>query len=192
MAMGFSNLPTSPTSIQRMVMEHGVRIRSFITGEISEQKKQGHQFSLTFDEWTSNRNRRYMCINLHGNRATFWSLGMVSVHGSLPADKCITLLNERLLKFALKLDSDIICICTDGASVMVKVGKLINADQQLCFAHAIQLAVLDVLHKCNQPPSMQHEVYSGVVKHISEDSDNENLDAKIGDIDNESKEESLY
>jgi len=42
---------------------------------------------------------------------------------------------------ASSLSENIVCICTDGASVMAKVGKLIKADQQLCFAHGIQLAV---------------------------------------------------
>ena len=66
-AMGFSDLPKSPTSIQKMVMDHGVRVRSFVSGEMQQLKKQGHRFSLTFDEWTSNRNRRYMCVNVHSS-----------------------------------------------------------------------------------------------------------------------------
>ncbi|KAL3273221.1 hypothetical protein HHI36_014675 [Cryptolaemus montrouzieri] len=36
---------------------------------------------------------------------------------------------------------------TDGASVMVKVGKLVSCYQQLCFAQGIQLAVVDIQHK---------------------------------------------
>ena len=31
----------------------------------------------------------------------------------------------------------------DDASVIRKVKKLISAEQQLCYAHAVQLAVLD-------------------------------------------------
>ena len=40
------------------------------------------------------------------------------------------------------METDII-----GASVMVKVGKLLPCYQQLCYAHGIQLAVVDVLYK---------------------------------------------
>jgi len=148
LAMGFSDLPKSATSIQKMVMDHGGRVRSVVTGEMQKLKKQGHRFSLTFDEWTSNRNRRYMCVNVHAN-AQFWSLGMIRVHGSMPAEKCVELLEQKLSDFGLSLNEDIVCICTDGASVMTKVGKLMKADQQLCFAHGIQLAVLDVLY--NRP-----------------------------------------
>ena len=39
------------------------------------------------------------------------------------------------------------CITTDGASVMQKVGKLFPCLQQLCLIHVVQLAVLDVLYK---------------------------------------------
>lgn len=65
----------------------------------------------------------------------------------MPADKCIELLECKLETFGLSLSKDIVGICTDGTSVMVKVGRLLEAEQQLCYAHGIQLAVLDVLYK---------------------------------------------
>jgi len=69
------------------------------------------------------------------------------VHGSMPAERCDELLELKLTSFGLSLAKDIVSICTDGASVMTKVGKLIEAEQQLCYAHGIQLAVIDVLYK---------------------------------------------
>ena len=39
-AMGFSDLPKSPTSIQKMVMDHGVLVRSFVSREMQQLKKQ--------------------------------------------------------------------------------------------------------------------------------------------------------
>jgi len=77
------------------------RVRSFVSGEMQQIKKQGHRFRLTFDEWTSNRNRRYMCVNVHAN-TQFWSLGMIRVHGSMPAEKCVELLEQKLSDFGLK------------------------------------------------------------------------------------------
>ena len=184
LAMGFSDLPKSTTSIQKMVMDHGVRVRSFVSGEIQQLKKQGHRFSLTFDEWTSNRNRRYMCINVHSN-TQFWSLGMIRVHGSMPAEKCVELLQQKLSDFGLNLTEDIVCISTDGASVMTKVGKLIKADQQLCFAHGIQLAVLDVLynHQASEATQAREEIQSdcsmaNAISPDSDDNDDDNADMK--------------
>ncbi|CAG4946918.1 unnamed protein product [Parnassius apollo] len=40
---------------------------------------------------------------------------------------------------------------------MVKVGKLIKPHQQLCYAHGIQLAVLDVIYKQNTSSRSGHE-----------------------------------
>ena len=63
----------------------------------------------------------------------------------MPSTKCIELVEKRLSMFDLCLETDIVSIVTDGASVMTKVGKQIVADtgpaQQLCFAHGLQLAV---------------------------------------------------
>jgi len=73
-ALGFTNIPKSAASIQQLVMEHGRKVRSLQLSEINQRMKKGERFSLTFDEWTSTRNRRYMIVNLHG-RNTFWSLG---------------------------------------------------------------------------------------------------------------------
>ena len=43
---------------------------------------------------------------------------------------------------------DIICISTDGASVMTKLGRLMSeqgVEQQLCLAHGTHLAITKVL-----------------------------------------------
>ena len=42
---------------------------------------------------------------------------------------------------------EVICITTDGALVMSKFGKLIDAEQQICLVHVILLVVRDVLYK---------------------------------------------
>jgi len=61
-----------------------------------------------------------MCLNLHGIGTKFWCLGMTRVHGSLPAEKCIELVEQKLSEYGLQLNTDIACVCTDGASVMTK------------------------------------------------------------------------
>ena len=59
---------------------------------------------------------------------------------------------SRKVRFTSKrktpqLEDDIIGIATDGASVMKKLGKILEIDQQLCFTYALQLAVITVLYK---------------------------------------------
>lgn len=49
---------------------------------------------------------------------------------------------------------------TDGTAVMVKIGRLSPTHQQLCFAHGVQLAVIDVLYKkqsSDQPKSQEDD-----------------------------------
>lgn len=146
-ALGYGHIPASAEHIKQLVMNQGNQVRSFLTSELATRKRRGQRFSLTFDEWTSTRNRRYMVVNVHEQGPEYWSLGLIRVHGSMPAERCVTLLKSKLAEFDLNLDNDIVGICTDGASVMTKVGKLIAAEQQLCYAHGIQLAVLDVLYR---------------------------------------------
>ena len=139
-------VPKSENSVKKLVMEHGKTIKASVVSELAQRKIHGERFSVTLDEWMSTRNRRYMNINVHGQCSKIWSLGLVRVHGSMPAERCVELLEQRLSEFGLSLKDDIVAICTDGASVMTTVGKIIDSEQQLCYAHGIQLAVLDVLY----------------------------------------------
>ncbi|KAK2577956.1 hypothetical protein KPH14_000721 [Odynerus spinipes] len=63
----------------------------------------------------------------------------------MPAEKCDEVLRAKLLMFNLHY-RDLVGITTDGASVMKKFGHLVPMIQQLCSAHGIQLAVVEVLY----------------------------------------------
>ena len=56
------------------------------------------------------------------------------------AEKAVEAVQNKLSGFGLA------CV-TDGASVMVKFGKIIDCDHQLCYAHGIHIAVCDVLYR---------------------------------------------
>jgi hypothetical protein len=74
---GYTDLPKSAHSAQPLVLKHAVKIRSMTISELKLRLKQGRRFSLTFDEWTSLQNRRYMVVNVHDEGPHFWSLGLV-------------------------------------------------------------------------------------------------------------------
>ncbi|XP_063782142.1 uncharacterized protein LOC134932045 [Pseudophryne corroboree] len=175
---GFTPLPKSKETIKQLVMEHGEMTRRFVASELAKLKADGKRFSLTFDEWTSTRNKRYMNNSVHVGQAQFWSLGMVRILGSMPAEKCVDLLEMKLSVFGLSLQDDIVGICTDGASVMKKVGRLISAKQQLCYAHGIHLAVMDVLYKRPESPSAS---MANIQSDDSDDEDEED-EFKVTDI----------
>lgn len=60
--------------------------------------------------------------------------------------RCAELLKQRLTDFNVSFD-DIVGLTTDGASVMLKMGRTLPFYHQLCYAHGLQLAILDVLYK---------------------------------------------
>lgn len=146
-ADGFSPIPTSPNTIRRMMVSYSKKVHEKLKAEIKTDRTEGSRFCVTFDEWTSSRNRRYINLILHGKGSKIWNLGLVRCKGSMTAEKCLDAVIKKIEWFDLSMDRDIVSIMTDGASVMAKVGKLSNSHQQLCFAHAIQLAVIDVLYK---------------------------------------------
>ncbi|KAJ2954908.1 hypothetical protein O0L34_g3232 [Tuta absoluta] len=112
------------------------------------------KFALTFDEWTSINNHRYININIHSksfkNGKMFHNLGLIRIQGNMPAEVCISLIQARLAAYDLTLsdcDNDVVAMTTDGASVMSRVGRLLPIFHQLCLAHGIHLAICDVLYK---------------------------------------------
>ncbi len=139
-------IPRTRTGIRDMVMCFGNKKREELESSISMKVKSGDRFSLTTDEWTSERNRRYMGLNLH-HIGSANGLGMVRVNGSMPADKGLELIIEKLGQFGLDLKKHIVALTTDGASVMKKLGRQSGILHQLCHSHGIHLAVVDVLYK---------------------------------------------
>lgn len=69
----------------------------------------------------------------------------------MPALKCIEIIESKLKFYGLSLNDDIVSITTDGAAVMKKVVDEIKPEQQLCLAHGIQLAVIEVLYPKQKP-----------------------------------------
>lgn len=187
LALGYDHIPNSAEHIKQLVMNQGRKVRSFLTSELATRRQQGHRFSLTFDEWTSTRNRRYMVVNVHEQGPKYWCLGLIRVHGSMPADKCVSLLENKLAEFNINLENDIVGICTDGASVMTKVGKLISAEHQLCYAHGIQLAVVDVLYRQKTVAATTATTSSSSIESADDeeedDDEDEGLEVTYGDYD---------
>ena len=78
---------------------------------------------------------------------TLQSLGMVRIKGPMTAECCLDLIKKRLEDFGLSLQEHIVGMVTDGASVMIKTGRLSGIIHQVCHSHGLHLAVCDVLYK---------------------------------------------
>lgn len=72
---------------------------------------------------------------------------MIRLKKSGTALNCIELITEKLQEFDISLNNDVVSFTTDGASTMQKIGKLLTPKQQLCFAHGLHLALVDIIYK---------------------------------------------
>lgn len=145
-ARGFK-IPKTAKSYRKMMVNFSKDVRRMQRAEIKDLVSKGERFCITFDEWTSLRNRRYLNVILHGAGSKIWNLGLIRIRRRATSERCLSLVEKRLKCFELSVESHIICILTDGCPTMTKIGKLCPTFQQLCYAHGLQLAVIDVLYK---------------------------------------------
>lgn len=137
-------LPDSPTTIRAKIWLFYMQIKEEYIELFRIYKRNGLKFAITFDEWTSLRKRRYGNLNIHVDGKTF-CLGLIRCNGSMPAEKCASLITDKLKEYQLEA-TDIVGVTTDGAKVMEKMGRQLVYSHQLCMAHGLHLAVSDVLY----------------------------------------------
>ena len=133
-------LPKNHSDIRNLAVNQYESIKNQIKSEIQEAKEAGIRLSITNDESTSARNRRFMNMNAHFE-TNFKSLGMARVNGSLPGVKCAELVMKRLEEYGIELWM-VVCFTTDAAKVMGKFIRSlpINILHQECLTHGIHLA----------------------------------------------------
>ena len=162
------DIPISRQGVRNQFMREYKLTSESIANDILAAKEKGARFSISFDESTSVRNRRYMNINLH-NATNFQSLGLIRINGSMNTEKAIQFVRDRLEKFHLNLDNDIVATITDGASVMMKFGKTTTPIHIACLAHAIHLCICDIVYKKNT-------IMGGLKNSCDEKDDDQNED----------------
>ena len=106
---------------------------------LKEKEQEGIRFSHTTDEWSSKANKKYSSMNVHLPGGHAIRIGMVRIKEEFPAEKAVELFSKKLEEFDLKLEKQF-GLSTDGASLMKKMGSLLNIYHQLCHAHGIHLA----------------------------------------------------
>lgn len=71
---------------------------------------------------------------------------MTRIFGKATASNLLNIVKKRLNEFEIDFNKDIIALQTDGCNVMRCLGKLAGIMQQLCYAHAAQLAIGDLFY----------------------------------------------
>lgn len=144
--IGFT-LPKQPTDVMNLIYKYYNDVKKEIIIKINTKKTKNQKFSQSIDEWTSIKNRRYLNIHIYYSSGDSENLGLVRIEGSCPAEKLIELVDEKLKSFGLDFNKDIVSTTSDGARVMVKFGRLSQPHQQLCYNHAIHLAVMSIFYQ---------------------------------------------
>jgi hypothetical protein len=171
-------MPTSATTVQKCIMkffdEKKVETMVLIKKKIENDEK----FTITVDEWTDIAMRRYLNVTLQSVDTQF-VLGLVPIIESCTSEKTEELVFERLLEYGVNFKRDVIASTHDGASVMVKYGRIISAESQCCFNHAIHLSVVEIFYIKRKPSGTNSTVvdYSDSEdEERDDDDDNENED----------------
>lgn len=102
-----------------------------------------------------NRNRHY--INIKNLFSSYFAdttgykyLSLVGILEKATSMHCLDILRNKLNDFNLSLDTDIICLTTDAASIMTALGRQAKTYHQLCLAHGIHLGIVDILYKTDK------------------------------------------
>lgn len=126
----------SPSAVKNLVIQFAASQKIILRKELTSNCDS--RYSLSFDEWTSCRKRRYLGIKLHSATLSY-GLGLVRIVCSCPANKLKSLNDSTLAEFGLSLNRDIVAVICDGASVNVKLGTDIEPFVQLCINHGLHL-----------------------------------------------------
>lgn len=168
-------VPSSRQGMRAMFVSYAEKMKGMQKSALEKMAQNGQRFSLSLDEWTSTKIKRYMCVNLHLNESKVISLGMKRINGSMKAEDAVMIIQEKLSQFGLNLNEHIVGIVTDGAAVMEKTGRLSQVLHQTCHSHGIHLSVVDVLYKKKNNTGEQEDE-SVDDKAIHEDTANEEWD----------------
>lgn len=187
------NIPKSPNTIRKIVMEFAEKVREQEKNEIVQLLEKGDRFNISHDEWSSIKRRRYLNIILHHKKDRIWNLGLIRIKGTMDAETIVRKIDERLGTFELSIDRHIICQMTDGCKTMKKVGRICTCDQQLCLTHGVQLAVLDVLYQKTKPKTVKaHDKQSEGNDGDESNDDDENDEQESDDDEDDIGEDDLF
>ena len=112
----------SHVTVRSKVFEYYEQAKSVIKNHLQQGVNNGQRYAVTFDEYTG-KNRRYLTVNIHSTNGVWFNLGMVRVWNSQTSEPILELVRQRLAEFDLTFDH-IVAFVTDGASIMMKLGRL--------------------------------------------------------------------
>ena len=87
--------------------------------EVQQSLKCGKRFSLSLDEYSPRKHKRYLNNNFHQDK--FWNLGMTAITRRMTDEKTVEEVENKPSEFSLSINRHIVVVDVDGVSAMVKL-----------------------------------------------------------------------
>lgn len=140
-------MPKNETDIMKIILRYYEERKEEMMQNFKDVVASGARLSLSVDEWTSIRNRRYFNLCLHGKDGEVFNLGLIYIPSKCGAEETRKIVEDTLLRFKLNFEKHIVATISDGPNVMKKFGRESPSEMILCMNHAIHLGVVDTFYK---------------------------------------------
>ena len=179
-------MPNSDKTVKKMTLNFFEEKKNELKQKFTLMKTENVRFSITVDEW-SNFNKRYLNVTLN-DCSSDYKLGLVAIKGSCTAEVLYEYVNKKLSDFGINMFNDVVASTHDGAAVMQKYGSLNAIENQMCYNHAIHLAMCDVFYPKRNTSQFQETFINESdedMTHMSDDDDDDDDDDDNSDDDND-------
>lgn len=173
-----NNLPKSPSTIVSILKKHYEKATEDLKKRLNDSINDGVRFSITLDEWSSVRRRRYLNVNLHTKKDEF-NLGLIRILGKCTAEKLVELIKQHLSIFGINMEKHVIGSSTDGCNFMLKFGRVSGIEHHVCDLHTLHLAVVDFFYPKKRKSTLENVEDTDM---DSEESDDEEDDDEMGEL----------
>lgn len=175
------NPPKSASTAAALINEFHIEVESETIQELGALMDEGERLSVSVDDWTDCQMRKFKNVTVHTRKKNF-ILGLTRVIGSSNAEDTAKKVKEVLIHFKIDPEKHLVASCNDGAAVMVKYGKLIEALCQLCYNHAIHNSVVEVFFKKKDQKEVDYEIEEDTDDYSFEEDEEESYDDAFYDI----------
>lgn len=176
-------LPANESDVMMLIHENFDEKKKLMAEGIMKKVNQGVKFSMTVDEVTTIRGRRYFGINLHERfESNCYKLGIFRIFGSCPAVDMVINIENHLQSFGISMKKDLVSSTLDAASINRKFIRLIDAIGQLCLNHGLHLGVCDTLYPKKSEVIVNEKIASDESNENDEFDENNDVEMMAEDL----------
>ena len=112
--------PKNPNHVMQLVYKQYEISKDVVMMAMQQSLKSGNRLSLSIDEYSSPKHKKYLNINAYQDKDKFWNLVIVAISGCMTAEKSAEEVENKLSVFSLFISRHIAAVVKQGFSAMVK------------------------------------------------------------------------